>query len=78
MKLLNNGPAFSPNNVFSMISLVYYQLFVVGPSMNERMNLEFDRWARTDFSFVIWICFCFLTSFPSPYLLSRALVCLVQ
>lgn len=46
-----------------MISLVDYQLFVVGPSMNERMRLEFDGWAGTDFKFVIWTCY-FLASFP--------------
>lgn len=54
---------FLLHNVFSMISLVYYQLFVVGQSMNERMHLEFDGWAGTDFSFVIWTCY-FSVSFP--------------
>lgn len=65
MKHLSNCLAFFLHNVFSVISLVCYRLFVVGPSMNERMHLDFDRWARTDFNFEIWIYY-FSMSFPAP------------
>lgn len=52
-----------------MISLVYYQLFVVGPSMNERMHLEFDGWAGTDFNFVIWTCYFSVSFLPWAFCL---------
>lgn len=57
MKHLSQCSAFFLNNVFSVIALVYHQLSVIGPSINEKMHLEFDRWARTDFSFAIWTCY---------------------
>jgi hypothetical protein len=46
---LSNHPA-SPSNVVCMILLGHYQLFVVRPSMNERMHLASDRQKKTYFS----------------------------
>lgn len=77
MKRLSKCSAFFLKNVFSMMSLVCYQLFVVGLSMNGKMHLEFDRWARTDFNFIIWTCY-FSLFFPSPWTLPGPLICSKQ
>lgn len=76
MKHLSKCSAFflkKKKKVFSVISLVCYQLFVVRPSMNGKIHLEFDRWDRTDFIFIIWICYLSL-SFPSPWTLPGPLI----